>query len=370
MTAVSPWNRLTVRRFRGIRRVSLEDLGAFNVLVGANDTGKTSVLEAVFLLSGSGNLTMPIKVQNLRDELVHTLDDLSCLFHECDVTAGIELSATTLTPASSRTLSITAADPDAQSHVVSSHGSNAMSYGPRSPATASPAVSLPTHGALRYDLTMSGNAASSRSRHSGSLTLLKAEQIVRTDASLSETTIPARFLRSRFEHDADAVGDVVVNKKKQELLECLRFVNPRIQDIAVSGSSAFLDVGLARMLPITMFGSGMVRACSTIAHCVLGRDRILLVDEVSSGLHYAARSRLLRALLHFSTQAGLQMFVTTHSLGVLQGLQEILDDEEMVDLRDVVACYALRRDHGGQVRAYRYGYEELDHCIRSGIEIR
>ncbi|RQH21064.1 AAA family ATPase [Okeania hirsuta] len=40
-------DNLTIHRFRGIRDLTLEDLGQINLLVGVNNSGKTSVLEAI-----------------------------------------------------------------------------------------------------------------------------------------------------------------------------------------------------------------------------------------------------------------------------------------------------------------------------------
>lgn len=40
-------DNLTIHRFRGLRDLILEDLGQINVLVGVNNSGKTSVLEAI-----------------------------------------------------------------------------------------------------------------------------------------------------------------------------------------------------------------------------------------------------------------------------------------------------------------------------------
>jgi hypothetical protein len=43
---------LQIENFRGLRKVDLPELRRVNLIVGANDTGKTSVLEALTLLLG------------------------------------------------------------------------------------------------------------------------------------------------------------------------------------------------------------------------------------------------------------------------------------------------------------------------------
>ena len=42
-------DRLTIQRFRGLRDLTLSGLGRVNLLVGPNNSGKTSVLEAIAL---------------------------------------------------------------------------------------------------------------------------------------------------------------------------------------------------------------------------------------------------------------------------------------------------------------------------------
>ena len=42
-----PLERLIIHQFRGLRDVELPELGRFNVLVGLNNSGKTTVLEAI-----------------------------------------------------------------------------------------------------------------------------------------------------------------------------------------------------------------------------------------------------------------------------------------------------------------------------------
>ena len=47
--------RLRVQNYRGLRDLAVDELGRINVVAGRNNAGKTTLLEAIFLLSGAGN---------------------------------------------------------------------------------------------------------------------------------------------------------------------------------------------------------------------------------------------------------------------------------------------------------------------------
>jgi predicted ATPase len=50
--------RLTVRNYRGLRDLTIEGLGRINVFTGKNNAGKTTLLEAIWLLCGAANARM------------------------------------------------------------------------------------------------------------------------------------------------------------------------------------------------------------------------------------------------------------------------------------------------------------------------
>ena len=81
------FEKLTISRFRGLSRLELDGLGDFNVLLGANDVGKTSVLEAIFLLAGFANLHLPVRVTNWRNVIVQDFDPLSLFFNDLNTEA-------------------------------------------------------------------------------------------------------------------------------------------------------------------------------------------------------------------------------------------------------------------------------------------
>ena len=161
-----------------------------------------------------------------------------------------------------------------------------------------------------------------------------------------------------------------MNKSAEELLRYLRVINPRVTAVATDGDVGYLDIGLDKMLPMNMFGSGMIRAAAIISLCIMKSQRILLIDEIDNGLHYGAMPSLLGALLTLARERDIQIFATTHSLEMLAGLRDVLRRQEFADYRDRACCYTLQRDKNDLVRAYRYGCADFDHCLTNGIEFR
>src|SRR6185436_8812988 len=62
-----PFETLTVGSFRGLRETKLEGLGRVNLLVGGSNSGKTSVLEAISLLSSPTDPLVWLHAANRRE---------------------------------------------------------------------------------------------------------------------------------------------------------------------------------------------------------------------------------------------------------------------------------------------------------------
>lgn len=373
MTDRQHFDRLTIRGYRGLSSLELEDLGAFNLLLGANDVGKTSVLEAIFLLTGFANLPLSIRVNNWRNYVVHDFDDLSLFFNELNTEAPIEIESLSGS-GERRTLSITAetAETAIEQRLESGGNGDASSVkGARGAADRSTSSIPFGRRALLYRAAVE-RASSGRSfSFSGRLAVRDGDPETAIDPQSGvEEIIPARFIVSSHGYSSEAIAEVVVHKKKDVLIEYLRIINSRIEDIAISGTVVHADIGLRRMIPLNMFGSGMVRAASMLALLIQGDQRILLIDELDNGLHYRAIPPLLQALMKLSSDRGVQVYVTTHSLEILSALQHVLSQEESSRYRSMTTCYALQTDRDGLVRPYRYGYSQFDHCLAHGIEIR
>jgi hypothetical protein len=95
---------LEIQNFRGFKNLKLEGLRRVNLLMGGNDTGKTSVLEALVLLLGDTrslhNLATAFRNNQAGGEPSHNRDDLEnywmWLFFEKDPKNPIRMSCQTI----------------------------------------------------------------------------------------------------------------------------------------------------------------------------------------------------------------------------------------------------------------------------------
>lgn len=368
------FHSIAIRRFRGLEDIEFDGLGAFNVFLGANDTGKTSVLESIFLVSGLSVLPLIVGIQNQRQYLVRTFDDMSCIFHKLDLSEPVELSATAPTGAERRTLSISVQDPGI---LIQPTGHSEGRGGMAQRSAAESLSPLTTPKVLQYDATLHDISLEEPLTFSAELGLSDDGIKAKSPITLSQREILARqmVMRAKFltpgsHYDSESFANVIVRKKESELLKVLQDMDSQIQDFTVLRDVVYVDTGLKEMIPLNMFGSGVARAAETIAACVQDESRILLIDGIEDGLHHTAVSTLLEAVLSMSRERGIQVFATTHSIGVLESLRDVLDKTRFRELQAATVCFTLARDKSGAVRPYRYDYGQFDHCISNGIEIR
>ena len=65
---------LEIQNFRGLRELRIEHLGRVNLIVGKNNVGKTSVLEALRLYSKPASIDILLSLLESRDEIDVGLD--------------------------------------------------------------------------------------------------------------------------------------------------------------------------------------------------------------------------------------------------------------------------------------------------------
>lgn len=126
-------------------------------------------------------------------------------------------------------------------------------------------------------------------------------------------------------------GKVILGRKKKELLSLLRAVDPRLESldaIAPDGEHrvyAELD-GLPQAIPLTLLGHGFSRLVYLFSELLVSESRLALIDEVENGIHYSALPTLFKGIKTVAQEGQVQSLITTHSWDAIRAACEVFED--------------------------------------------
>ncbi|MGL5427100.1 MAG: AAA family ATPase, partial [Cetobacterium sp.] len=85
---------LSIENYKGIQSLHLDNLSKVNILIGANNTKKTTVLEAIYIGKSYYSAFSGISAANSRDLLIQA-DSLSTMFYNLDTEKSIKIKTVT-----------------------------------------------------------------------------------------------------------------------------------------------------------------------------------------------------------------------------------------------------------------------------------
>ncbi len=347
------FQKLDIHNFRGIRKSYIEHLGQVNLFWGKNNCGKSSLLDALFLVSGQSNPLLPVNINRMRDYRGVSEKDFSLNFYNCDTQNPISIVAYNQEP---RALSITELKTSTSEVNIMSDSSDLSStaqdkrYGYN--------LSYSNHGEKMYSRLI----LQPKDGHA-------IEQKIEIDSRYNET-IQCRYITPKydFQLSIDGLAEVMKNKAEGYILDALRVVEPKIKDIQVSPMGILVDIGLPQRLPINLLGDGtrkMLAIASIIFEC---KNGVVLIDEISNGFHYSVMTNLWKVILKAAHDNNVQIFATTHDLDSIKGLSRAIAESEGLN-EDFVSSFKLQKN-GEDLVAYRYSPKQLEFVIEQEIEMR
>ena len=348
--------KLQIRNYRALRELEMSRLSRINLVAGGNNSGKTSLLEAIFLLSGAGDPGLALHGNILRtvgdatqarmtqDAIVETL--WKPLFFRFDARSIIEVTG---------------------DHEPSGHLSLKIGLETRN------TVELALKDAGRVDLTPTEQqlvfwfqqGEEDPVRNAAQLGVNEVEfkrQQHRIPFSASLQSTRARTDRD----DAVRLGSLRKQKQGHVLLEALRVIEPRllsIEDNSASGSPMIWgDVGLSELVPLSVMGEGMTRFASIVLGLVAIPGGVVLIDEVENGIHHSVLTDMWRAIDDASRRFDVQVFATTHSFECVQAADQAIKTYDL----------SLHRLEVGDDRCRCVTYErsEIAAAIQHELEVR
>ena len=349
------FNQIDILGFRGIKEAHINGLKNVNLFFGRNNCGKSSVLDAVFLISGLSNPKLPFNINILRDYRKLGRKDIALDFYGLDTTKPISIAAKN---GETRRLKINLLQTsdteidllDKDNNVASSQTDN--KYG------------------LMLDYEIEGNTYRSDIVFVKDVNGDSVKQEVHIDGKYDER-LSCRYLNSKFDFytSIDGLVNILKNKDEKFVIDALRIIEPKLQDFVLSEREVLVDIGMSQRIPINMMGDGarkLLAILTTIYECA---DGIVLIDEISNGFHYSVMGRLWTSIIEAARKNRVQVFATTHDKDSIKGLRDAVRTTS-IDNKNSVASFKLQKTKNDALKAYHYSFESLDYSLNQEIEIR
>ncbi|MBC1194134.1 AAA family ATPase [Microcystis aeruginosa BLCCF158] len=146
------------------------------------------------------------------------------------------------------------------------------------------------------------------------------------DGGDGEPVIIAASVNKSLEELSESYTKIVFNEQEEEVLKALQILDPSIEKIEsffLGEPNLYLKRKETKRLPIFLFGEAINRLIEMIFALLLNPQKIIFIDEIENGLHYTAYPDIWKTLFRLAIELDSQIFATTHSLEMIQAFADV-----------------------------------------------
>lgn len=350
------YKSVRIQNFRGFEDLTVDGLTRVNLIVGANNVGKTALLEAIGVI-GNAPRTQPLFIMNTWRKLPMTAENsigqiFQTIFKDGDWRRGAHLYG------------ITALDQVHDVHIE-------VTETQTDSATLASGSSSDQQRFLRQDrltihLLLDGHETTGNAWLTHGATRVEFDD---ADALLSEAVFIPSHMTTGADNDAKRLSDVARARQTATVIKNLRIIEPRLVDLQVldtgAGPGIYVDIGAEGLTPLGLLGSGTVRLLSILLAASTVQGGLLALDDMDEGLYYTVLADVWRGLGGLAQRTDCQLFATTHSYECMTAAYEAF-----ADCPEDLSIHRLERRNDGTIVSKDFGHETLGVALKRGFEVR
>jgi len=363
------FTHLQLSGYRGFESYTLNGLARVNLLVGKNNCGKTSVLEAINLLTDNGSLRALARFATQRRQQKFWFTDSQHNVEILDISPAffgyrMKPSAKFILTSNRNDLSVET--------VPANQIENGQLYGDMEIQDVARNIGETTSIGLKITGSSLKHAIPVFPiTESGSLIYSNG---LRQYTQWEITECRSRFLSTTPMYPVDIrnIWDKVIRERREtNLIEALRSLEPDIASLHLlpgtwSMENVLVDVkGGGPRIGIGSFGEGMRRLLDLSLALIDSANGVLLIDEIDTGLHWTVMEALWRFVIGAARQSNVQVFATTHSYDCLKGLASLMQNDS-----ELASDVSLQKVERALPQAVTLRGAELPVAIEQAIEVR
>ncbi|MCL9819184.1 AAA family ATPase [Helicobacter colisuis] len=342
-------NSIEIKNFKGIKDLKLENFSKINFFVGKANTGKTSILEALyaFLLKNPNDIMLLLDVRRMHIDS----DAFQSFFYDyiLEKKPTIKSDDAELIIDCDRNSQYTNISTNKNNTITDlSNGINEINF-----------IYKNSQGKKTFNIKkIFLNLDQIQFQHSLNL----EGSFVFPEINDVDFIYQGSFYDNNLREYLSKI--VEEKEKKEDLKKICKDFSEDIEELYFSKNKIVIQkTNLKNAINFKLLGEGFKKYIA-IQASILSEKKYILIDELENGLHYEGIEKLLNAIL--KTNDDVQFFITTHNLELLQKLSEILHNER----EEKISVFSIYEDSENNMKAFRLTQKNLINNIKTNSEVR
>ncbi len=390
---------LKISNFRLLQDFTVEKLGHVNLIVGKNNSGKSTVLEALRIFAGNAHHLLLQEIAASHDEKFRLREDDSTDTEAAlpfedfftgrqfptDDNAKIEIGQINDSTDTPQLLQI--------QHVFLVETEETLTddtTGETRTRIKRSAV-VPSEFKQIEDEPVKHALRVTKGDRSFIISLDISDPRYRTSIRDAYEIIPCSTIPTQFisiDELAEEWDKIVFQKPEETIIKAMQIIEPEFLNLTfvndideyrprpptmrkIARRSPKVKMsGLSRPVSLNSLGDGMLRVFQLVLKVFPAKGGFLLIDEFENGLHYSVQEKIWTLLFELSKKLNIQIFATTHSWDCIESFAKVARQNKEIEGVLFRVGKSVRQSNQGQIIATVFDEEQLYNITQSDVEVR
>lgn len=348
-------NQLLIENFKCLKQIEMKDIPQVTLIGGKNNSGKSTLLEAIFLFFDRIVPEMPLK--HLAWRGIQTLElepekIWTPLFYNFDIRNNIRLKL-------NKEIMTIAIDRNYRPKNTNEKGIISLSNVAN--------ISNPENLSLSVKITENNNEL-----FRSHFVLSGAGMGNNIEKNESKLNI-ASYLSNKSYNSSELIKEfskIDENGETNELVDALMCIDEKLENLSVNivGGNPGIYAKIRdidRKIPVALMGDGINRLLAIIIKIKACRDGVFLIDEVENGFHCSSLNNIWNIIRELSLKYNCQIFATTHSYECVTKACESFEKS-----KNSFQYVRMAKNSEGAISPKSFNYETLSVAIENDMEVR
>lgn len=385
---------LEIKNFRSLENLQVARLGRINLIVGKNNSGKSTVLEALRIYAGNAQRGLLEEIAAGHDEKYRLKESEQSELEpqlpfedfftgrQFPKEEGISISIGEIGPGT-ELLRIEHGFLHETEELVTNDlgGVTETSTRIRRQRITWEQAEIAESGTVRHVLFVSKGERSIPILLDGYGPRYRPAPID-TSGALPCSVIPTQFVS--IDELADEWDKIVFTEHEAIVRKALQVIAPEFENLTFVRNddgpamprrefrrSAKVKMSdLPRPVPLNSLGDGMLRVLQLVLKVFPAKGGYLLIDEFENGLHFSVQKKVWALFFDLAQKLDIQIFATTHSWDCIESFAEIARKRQDVEGVLFRVGKSAKISDRGHVIATVFDEESLYSVTQSDVEVR